>query len=291
MITRAVIPAAGAGTRLLPATKALPKAMLPILDVPAIQYVVQEAVDAGIQKVLIVAGRDAQTIEDHFNFNVELEQDLEQRGHGAALESLRSLTRLAEIQFVCQPTPAGLGDAIRCARAFTGDEPFAVLLGDTVMDASIPVTRQLMEAYEKHAVPICAVEEISADKVGRYGIVEGVPLGDGLVPVERLIEKPQPGETASTMAIAGRYILTPGVFTSLENTRAGRNNEIQITDALAKMLADTSIIAVPIDGRRYDIGDKLDYLRTILAFALTREEYAEVVRSCVSALSEPENIQ
>ncbi len=286
MITKAVIPAAGVGTRLLPATKAQSKAMLPILDVPTIQYVVQEAVDAGIENVLIVSGRDTRTIEDHFNHNVELESHLEERGRLAALESLHRLVRLANIQFVRQPTPVGLGDAIRCVRPFTGNEPFAVLLGDTVIDAPVPVTRRLIEAYEEHHVPVLAVEEVPAEKVERYGIVEGSPLGDGVIRVERLIEKPRPGETASSMAIAGRYVLTPEVFTALESTKPGRNDEIHITDALASMLAQTSMVAIPIRGHRYDIGDKLDYLRTILAFALKREEFAEVVRSFMASLGE-----
>jgi UTP--glucose-1-phosphate uridylyltransferase len=284
MITKAVIPAAGAGTRLLPATKAQPKEMLPILDTPTIQYVVQEAVDAGIEDILFVTGRDKRAIEDHFDRNVELESHLEGRGDSAALDTVRKLTQLARIHYVRQPTQAGLGDAIRCARAFVGEEPFAVLLGDTVIDAPTPVTRQLIDAYEKQPVPILAVEDVPAQKIGRYGIVEGTPLADGRIRVDRLIEKPRPGETTSTMAIAGRYVLTPQVFDALETARPGRNDEIQLTDALARMLADTSIVAVPFNGRRYDIGDKLDYLNTILAFALKRDEFAETIRSFISSL-------
>jgi UTP--glucose-1-phosphate uridylyltransferase len=284
MITKAVIPAAGAGTRLLPATKAQPKEMLPILDTPAIQYVVQEAVDAGIENILFVTGRDKRAIEDHFDRNVELESHLEERGDRAALEAVRNLAQLARIHYVRQPTQAGLGDAIRCARAFVGDEPFAVLLGDTVIDAPVPVTRQLIHAYEEHPAPVLAVEDVPAQKIGRYGIVEGTPLGDGRIRVEKLIEKPRPGETSSTMAIAGRYVLTPEVFDALEMAKPGRNDEIQLTDALAGMLAQTPMVAVPIQGRRYDIGDKLDYLSTILAFALKRDEFAGTIRSFITSL-------
>ncbi|MGD8727940.1 MAG: UTP--glucose-1-phosphate uridylyltransferase GalU, partial [Gemmatimonadales bacterium] len=280
--------AGGAGTRLLPATKAQPKEMLPILDTPTIQYVVQEAVDAGISDILFVTGRDKRAIEDHFDRNVELEAHLERRGDTAALESVRALAALATIHYVRQPTQAGLGDAIRCARAFVGDEPFVVLLGDTVIQARVPVTRQLIEAHERHGTPVLAVEHVSREKVGRYGIVEGTPLDDGDIRVERLVEKPMPGETESTMAIAGRYVLTPDVFAALDATPPGRNDEIQLTDALAAMLTDTPMIAVPFAGRRFDIGNKVDYLSTVLAFALERPEFQDAIRSFTASLPDPE---
>jgi UTP--glucose-1-phosphate uridylyltransferase len=285
MITKAVIPAAGAGTRLLPATKAQPKEMLPILDTPTIQYVVQEAVDAGIEDILFVTGRGKRAIEDHFDRNVELEAHLEQRGEDDALHTIRDLAELATIHYVRQPTQAGLGDAIRCARAFVGEEPFAVLLGDTVIKAAVPVIRQLIQAYEEHEGPVLAVETVPADKVGRYGIVEGTRLNAETVGVTRLIEKPLPDETDSTLAIAGRYVLTPEVFEALEATQPGRNNEIQLTDALATMLQRTSMVAVSFAGRRYDIGNKLDYLNAILAFALEREEFTETIRSFSKSLA------
>ncbi len=284
MITKAVIPAAGAGTRLLPATKAQPKEMLPILDTPAIQYVVQEAVESGIEDILFVTGRDKRAIEDHFDRNVELESHLEKRGDTSALQAVRGLAQLARIHYVRQPTQAGLGDAIRCARAFVGDEPFAVLLGDTVIDAPVPVTRQLIRAYEAEHAPVLAVEDVPLQKIGRYGIVEGTRLDTGRFRVNRLIEKPRPGETTSTMAIAGRYVLSPGVFDALAAAPPGRDGEIQLTDALARMLPHTPMLAVPFQGRRYDIGDKLDYLNTILAFALKRDEFAETICSFLSSL-------
>jgi len=287
MITKAVIPAAGVGTRLLPATKAQPKEMLPILDTPVIQYVVEEAVDAGIEDILFVTGRDKKAIEHHFEPHPDLEAHLERRGDDAALQSVRALGELARIHYVRQPTQDGLGDAIACARPFVGSEPFVVLLGDTVMDAPTSVTRRLMDAYEEHRTPILAVENVAPDKVGRYGIVEGTSLEGGAVRVSRLVEKPLPGETDSTLAIAGRYVLTAEVFDALAETERGRNDEIQLTDALASMLERSAMVALPIEGRRFDVGNKLDYLRTILAFALKRDEYEGVLRSFLTSLDEP----
>jgi UTP--glucose-1-phosphate uridylyltransferase len=185
---------------------------------------------------------------------------------------------------VRQPIQAGLGDAIGYARAFVGEEPFAVLLGDTIFDAPVPVTRQLLAAFEEHSTPILAVEEVPREKVERYGIVEGTVLREGMIQVERLVEKPAPGDTDSNLAIAGRYILTPEVFSAIEATEPGRNEEIQLTDALAAMLPGTGMVAVPIQGRRFDIGNKLDYLRTVMAFALKHEDYAPVVRSFLGSL-------
>lgn len=283
MIRKAVIPAAGAGTRLLPATKAQPKEMLPILDTPAIQYVVQEAVDAGIGEILLVTGRGKRAVEDHFDRNLELESHLARRGDDHALEAVRRLGELARIHYVRQPIQAGLGDAVGCARAFVGDEPFAVLLGDTIMDAPVPVTRQLMDVYEEHHTPVLAVEDVRPEQIRRYGIVEGVSLGPREYRIERLVEKPHPGETDSTLAIAGRYILTPEVFDALEATQPGRNDEIQLTDALAGMLGKTSMVAVSVEGRRFDIGNKQDYLRTVLAHALKREEFSEVIEEVLPA--------
>jgi len=281
MITKAVIPAAGAGTRLLPATKAQPKEMLPILDTPTIQYVVQEAVDAGIRDILIVTGRDKRAIEDHFDRSPELEAHLERRGDTAALSSVRALGEMARIHYVRQATQAGLGDAIAQARAFVEGAPFAVLLGDTVLEAEVPVIGQLAEAHLEYGTPILAVEEVPPEKVQRYGIVEGKPLGPGRIQVQRLVEKPLPGESDSALAIAGRYILTPGIFEALGRTSPGRNDEIQLTDALAGLLPGTPMVAVAIRGRRFDIGNKEDYLRAILAFAMKREGYRDLVRSAL----------
>ena len=268
MITKAVIPAAGAGTRLLPATKAQPKEMLPILDTPTIQLVVQEAVDSGIRDILIVTGRAKRAIEDHFDRNLELEAQLERRGDPEALAAVRGFDESVRIHYVRQPTQAGLGDAIRYAQAFVGKDPFAVLLGDTIIDAPVPVTRQLMDAYAEHHAPVLAVEEVVPEKVRSYGIVEGSPIGDRTTQVQRLVEKPHPGETSSRLAIASRYVLTSEVFDALDRTEPGKGDEIQLTDAVNGLLDDGPMVAVSIDGRRFDVGNKLDYLLTILAFAL-----------------------
>jgi UTP--glucose-1-phosphate uridylyltransferase len=279
VITKAVIPAAGAGTRLLPATKSQPKEMLPILDTPAIQYVVQEAVDAGIRDILIVTGRGKRAIEDHVDRSPELEAHLEGGRDVAALSTIRSLGEMARIHYVRQPTQAGLGDAIAQTEAFVGREPFAVLLGDTILEAEVPVIRQLAEAHSEYGTPVLAVEEVPPEKVQHYGIVEGRSLGSGVTQVQNLLEKPLPGESDSTTAIAGRYILTPDIFDALRRTKPGRNEEIQLTDALAGMVPNTSMVALTIRGRRFDIGNKEEYLRTILAFAMKREGYRDVVRT------------
>jgi UTP--glucose-1-phosphate uridylyltransferase len=283
MINKAVIPAAGAGTRLLPATKAQPKEMLPILDTPAIQYVVEEAVESGIEEILVITAHGKRAIEDHFAPNPGLESHLESRGDQAALDTVREIGKRAKLSYVEQPSLSGLGDAVRQAEDFVGDEPFAVLLGDTLLDGPKPTTRRLMEAHEEHGGPVLAVEDVPPEKVSRYGIVEGARLRPGLFWVHRLIEKPKPGQTDSTLAIAGRYVLTPEVFKALSNTKPGQDGEVQLTDALATMLKRLPIAAVPIKGQRYDIGNKQDYLNTILAFALKRKEYARVLRSFLAS--------
>jgi UTP--glucose-1-phosphate uridylyltransferase len=259
--------------------------MLPILDTPAVQYVVQEAVDSGITEILFVTGRGKRAIEDHFDRNLELEAHLGRRGDTEALAGVQRLGEMARIHYVRQTTQAGLGDAILCAEAFAGPDPFAVLLGDTVMDAPEPVTAQLMDAFEAHGAPVLGVEKVPPDKVQRYGIVEGDAGSSGEFLVRKLFEKPFPGETESTLAIAGRYVLTPEVFRALRETKPGRNNEVQLTDALALMVGATPVMALPILGRRFDIGNKVDYLNTILAFALKREEFAGAIESFCEAVS------
>ncbi len=285
MIKKAVIPAAGAGTRLLPVTKAQPKEMLPILDMPTIQYVVQEAVEAGAKDILIVTGRNKRAIEDHFDRNLELEDHLERRGDTDALNAIRHIADLARIHYVRQPIQAGLGDAVLCARAFVGDEPFAVLNGDAVFDAPIPVTRQLVKAFEEHRLPVVAVEEVPPEKVHRFGIVACTPIGKRLARISRLVEKPSAGEAPSNLAIAGRYILTPEIFGALDTIPPGKNDEVQLTDALSELLKTVSVLAVTVDGHRYDIGNKLDYLETILAFALKRKEYVEPLRKLAKSIA------
>ncbi|SDM12460.1 UTP--glucose-1-phosphate uridylyltransferase [Catalinimonas alkaloidigena] len=274
MIRKAVIPAAGLGTRFLPATKAQPKEMLPIIDTPTIQYVVQEAVDSGIEDILIISGKGKRAIEDHFDRNFELEARLEEKEDEALYNEIRRLGDMANIHFVRQKEIKGLGDAIYYARFHTGNEPFAVLLGDTVMSSVIPVTQQLIDIYEQYKASVLAVEEVPHDKVSRYGIVGGKPLADHIMEVSDLVEKPAPDQAPSNLAIAGRYILTPEIYKTLEQTPRGKGNEVQLTDAMRILLKRECIYSHTIEGKRYDIGNKLDFLKTTVEFALRRREFA-----------------
>lgn len=279
MIKKAVIPAAGLGTRFLPATKAQPKEMLPIIDRPTIQYVVQEAVDSGIEDILIITGKGKRAIEDHFDRNFELETRLEEKEDQLLLDEMRRLSDMANLHYVRQRELNGLGDAIRYARHHVGNEPFAVLLGDTIMDAVIPVTQQLIDTYAQYGGSVIAVEEVPHDKVNRYGIVGGKFLSDRIMEVETLVEKPTLSEAPSNLAIAGRYILTPEIFDMLEQTPAGKNNEIQLTDAMLLLLKRENLYAHCIEGKRHDIGNKLDFLKTTVEFALKRPEFADKFRA------------
>jgi len=276
MIKKAVIPAAGLGTRFLPATKASPKEMLPIIDTPTIQYVVQEAVDSGIEDILIISGRGKRAIEDHFDRNFELEDRIKDK-EDETYNEIMNLSSLANIYFIRQKEINGLGDAIMYARQHTGNEPFAVLLGDTIVDSVIPVTQQLMDVYEQNKSTVIAVEEVPRDKVSRYGIVGGEELSDKLMRLNQLIEKPSIEASPSNLAIAGRYILTPGIYKALENTHKGKNNELQLTDALIELLKSESIFSKTFEGKRYDIGNKLDFIKTTIEFALKRKEFSSKV--------------
>ncbi|WP_020526921.1 UTP--glucose-1-phosphate uridylyltransferase GalU [Flexithrix dorotheae] len=275
MVKKAVIPAAGYGTRFLPATKAQPKEMLPIIDTPTIQYVVQEAVDAGIEDILIISGKGKRAIEDHFDRNPELEARLEESEKDKLYNEMRHIGDMANIHYIRQKEINGLGDAIYYARHHTGDEPFAVLLGDTIIDSVIPVTQQLIDAYDLYKSTILAVETVPEDKVSRYGIVGGEKLSDNIMEVTQFVEKPPVGQAPSNLAIAGRYILTPEIFRALEQTPRGKNNEVQLTDALMLLSKREKVIADTIEGKRYDIGNKLDFLKTTVEFALRRKEFAE----------------
>ncbi|GAB3773618.1 UTP--glucose-1-phosphate uridylyltransferase GalU [Spirosoma horti] len=279
MIKKAVIPAAGLGTRFLPATKAQPKEMLPIIDRPTIQYVVQEAVDSGIEDILIITGKGKRAIEDHFDRNYELETRLEEKEDQLLLDEMRRLSDMANLHYVRQRELNGLGDAIRYARHHVGNEPFAVLLGDTIMDSVIPVTQQLIDTYAQFGGSVIAVEEVPHDKVNRYGIVGGKSLSDRIFELDTLVEKPSISEAPSNLAIAGRYILTPEIFAMLEQTPVGKNNEIQLTDALLLLLKRENLYAHRIEGKRHDIGNKLDFLKTTVEFALKRPEFADPFRA------------
>ncbi|MCK9483825.1 MAG: UTP--glucose-1-phosphate uridylyltransferase GalU [Candidatus Marinimicrobia bacterium] len=274
MIKKAVIPAAGLGTRFLPATKAQPKEMLPIIDTPTIQYVVQEAIDSGIEDILIISGKGKRAIEDHFDRNTELEYILEQKGEHDLATSISRIGEMANIHFIRQKQLNGLGDAIYYAKQHTGDEPFVVMLGDTINDAIIPVTQQLIDIYNQYRQTVIAVERVPRDKIDMYGIVSGNEVSERVYKVNQLIEKPRPAQTKSDLAVAGRYILTPAIYPMLEKVKPGKNKEIQLTDALQLLLQRESIFAYIFEGRRFDVGNKLDYLRTTVEMALKREEFS-----------------
>ena len=274
MIRKAVIPAAGFGTRFLPATKAQPKEMLPIIDTPTIQYVVQECVDSGIEDILIVSGKGKRSIEDHFDRNFELESRIQEQEDEILYNQIRHIEDMANIHFIRQKELNGLGDAIYHARFHCGNEPFAVLLGDTIINSIIPVTQQLIDAYDQYHQCVIAVEEVPRDKVSRYGIVGGEHLNKRIMQLSELVEKPERDKAPSNLAIAGRYILTPQIFAAIEKTARGKSNEIQLTDALRLLLKQESIISSTIEGKRYDIGNKLDFLKTTVEFALRRREFA-----------------
>jgi len=278
MIKKAVIPAAGLGTRFLPATKAQPKEMLPIIDTPTIQYVVQEAVDSGIEDILIISGRSKRAIEDHFDRHQELEARLENGEKERLFHEIRHLADMANIHYVRQKEINGLGDAIYYARFHTGNEPFAVLLGDTIIDSVIPVTQQLIDTYEQFKSTIIAVETVPEDKVSRYGIVGGKKISDHILNVTEFVEKPAMEDAPSNLAIAGRYVLTPEIYKALENTPKGKNNEVQLTDAIRILSNREDVYATILEGKRYDIGNKLDYLKTIVEYGLKRKEFSDDFR-------------
>jgi UTP--glucose-1-phosphate uridylyltransferase len=275
MIKKAVIPAAGFGTRFLPATKAQPKEMLPIIDTPTIQYVVQECVDSGIEDILIISGKGKRSIEDHFDRNFELESRIQEKEDEILYTKIRHIEDMANIHYIRQKELNGLGDAIYHARFHCGNEPFAVLLGDTIIDSVIPVTQQLIDSYEQYRQTVIAVETVPWEKVSRYGIAGGNKISDKIMQLTELIEKPDRNQAPSNLAIAGRYILTPEIFKALEQTPRGKGNEIQLTDALRILLKQEGIIATTIEGKRYDIGNKLDFLKTTVEFALKRKEFAK----------------
>lgn len=284
MIRKAVIPAAGWGTRFLPATKAQPKEMLPIIDTPTIQYVVQEAVDSGIDDILIISGKGKRAIEDHFDRNTELEMILGEKENDHWYNEIRRISDMANIHYIRQRELNGLGDAIRYARNHVSDEPFAVLLGDTIVNSIIPVTQQIIDFYEQYKHSIVAVETVPHDKVSRYGIIGGDKISDSLWKVTEMVEKPPVDKSPSNLAFAGRYILTPEIFNALDDTERGVNNEVQLTDALKILNVREPVYACIIEGKRYDIGNKMDYLKTIVEFGLKRKEFREPFRAFLSGV-------
>ena len=270
-IKKAIIPAAGFGTRLLPATKSQPKEMIPIVDKPVIQYVIEEAVDSGITDILMVIGKGKRAIEEHFDHNFELEYNLSQKGKKKELEMIKRISDMANIHFVWQKELNGLGDAVRYGRLHVGNEPFAVLLGDTILDSNtdVPVMRQIMDVYDKHQASVVALEEVPLELTHRYGVMGGEAIdGNGLHKVNQWIEKPSPENAPSNLVIAGRYVFTPEIFDLLEVIPTGVNNEIQLTDAMRLLLKQQDMYGLHIDGQRFDVGNKLDFIKTNLLACL-----------------------
>ncbi|AWX33457.1 UTP--glucose-1-phosphate uridylyltransferase GalU [Methanosphaera sp. BMS] len=271
---KAVIPAAGLGTRFLPATKAQPKEMLPVYNKPTIQYVVEEAVNSGIDDILIITGKGKRTIEDHFDKSFELEYNLKQKGKLDYLKQVQDITNMADIYYVRQKKQKGLGDAVRCAKKHIGDEAFAVLLGDTFTYSDVPCTKQLMDVHEKYGGSVIAIEELPEYKIERYGIVDGTHIEDNVYGVNNLVEKPKLADAPSNLGITGRYVLTPDIFDKLDSTDAGVGGEIQLTDAIN---AQDEVYACTFEGKIYDIGNTLEWLKSSIDMALTHDDVKEEI--------------
>ncbi|WP_195429013.1 UTP--glucose-1-phosphate uridylyltransferase GalU [Clostridium sp. D46t1_190503_E9] len=285
-IKKAVIPAAGLGTRFLPATKAQPKEMLPIVDKPTIQYIIEECVQSGIEEILIITGRNKKCIEDHFDKSVELELELESNGKQEMLEMVREISDMVNIHFIRQKEPKGLGHAIHCAKTFVGNEPFAVLLGDDIVyNDDNPCLGQLINCYNEYKTSVLGVQEVSKENVSKYGIMGGINIEDRIYKVKELVEKPSIDKAPSNIAILGRYIITPRIFEILEETEPGKGGEIQLTDALLKLLEEEAIYAYNFEGRRYDVGDKQGFLEANIEYALRNDELREEVTEYLRALA------
>ncbi|OIN65675.1 UTP--glucose-1-phosphate uridylyltransferase [Exiguobacterium sp. KRL4] len=278
-IRKAIIPAAGLGTRFLPATKAMPKEMLPILTKPTIQYIVEEAVASGIEQIIIVSGRNKRAIEDHFDHAPELENILREKGKLELLKEVDASTTMAEIHYIRQKEPKGLGHAIWSARHFIGDEPFAVLLGDDIIVSEEPGLKQLMNQYEELDASVVGVRHVPTEDTHRYGIIDPLNQTGRRYQVRQFVEKPAQGTSPSNMAIIGRYILTPAIFEFLANQEAGAGGEIQLTDAIERLNGRENVYGYEIDGRRFDVGEKMGYVETTLAFALEDPEIQADVRA------------
>ncbi len=278
MVRKAVIPAAGLGTRFLPATKAQPKEMLPIIDKPAIQYVVEEAVDAGIEDILIIIGRGKRAIEDHFDRSPDLEAMLRDAKMMDFYHEMRRIADMASIHFIRQREQTGLGAAISYARHHIGNEPFAVLLGDTLIQSVIPVTQQLIDIYEQYKHSVVALEEVARENISRFGIIGGERIDDTLWRLNELVEKPKKKDSPSNLAIAGRYILTPEIFKSIDQTKPDFHGQLQLTDALQNLLKREAISGYLIEGKRFDLGEKMDFLKINIEFALRRQDLGKYFR-------------
>ena len=288
-VRKAVLPAAGLGTRFLPATKAQPKEMLPLVDKPLIQYVVEECVASGIEHVIIVTGRGKNAIEDHFDSSPELERFLESRGKTDLADMVRSISNLVHFSYTRQKEPLGLGHAVLAARELVGDEPFAVLLGDVIIPGARPATRQIIDVYEETGVGTIAVEKVPPEKTHLYGIIDGVPMGSSrwgqsLLRIRELVEKPPAAEAPSNLAVTGRYVLPPEVFDCLARTAPGRGGEIQLTDGLRLLAQEHGLFGLIYEGQSYDAGDKLGYLTATVDLALKNPEFGDAFREYLRGL-------
>lgn len=288
-VRKAVFPAAGLGTRFLPATKAMPKEMLPLVDKPLIQYGVEEAIHSGVQNIVIVTGRGKSAIEDHFDVSFELENLLETRNKKDLLATVRAVSEMINIAYVRQKEALGLGHAVLRARELIGDEPFATILSDDIIDADVPALRQMLDVYEFYGASVVALMEVPRDRISAYGVVDAEPIADSsgsnrLFRIRNLVEKPKPEEAPSNLAIIGRYILTPEIFESIESIEPGAGGELQLTDALMHMLRNRPIYGFRFDGKRYDAGDKLGFLKATVEFALKRYDLGDPFREYLKTL-------
>jgi UTP--glucose-1-phosphate uridylyltransferase len=283
-VRKAIFPAAGLGTRFLPATKAQPKEMLPLVDKPIIQYGVEEAVASGVDNIILVTGRGKNAIEDHFDVSVELETFLEARGKKEQLAEIRGISSAFNLSYVRQGEPLGLGHAVLVTRALVGDEPFAVILADDVIDATPPGLAQMIEIFDEFQGPVLAIEEVPWEAVSSYGIIDAEEIRPGVYKIRDMVEKPPRAEAPSNLAIIGRYILTPDIFPILEATKSDRTGEIQLTNGLRQLLKDRPIYGVRVDGVRHDTGNKLGFLKAVVYFALRRPDLAEPFRAYLRSI-------
>lgn len=283
-ITKAVFPAAGLGTRFLPATKASPKEMLPLVDKPLIQYVVEEAVASGIEEVVVITGRGKRAIEDHFDVAFELEEDLKAKGKHKLLSEVQRIADLVTFCYIRQKKALGLGHAVLTAKRVIGEEPFAVLLGDDIIDSDVPALKQMMAVYKRYPATILAIQKVPKAQTRNYGIIDGKKIEDGVYLVKDLVEKPLPDQAPSNLAIIGRYILTPEIFTALEQTKPGKGGEIQLTDGLRLLMEKQPIYAYEFEGKRHDAGDKLGFLKATVEFGLKNGEFGAEFRSYLQKL-------
>ncbi|MEH7298974.1 UTP--glucose-1-phosphate uridylyltransferase GalU [Neobacillus drentensis] len=290
-VRKAIIPAAGLGTRFLPATKAMPKEMLPIVDKPTIQYIVEEAVESGIEDIIIVTGKGKRAIEDHFDHSFELENNLLEKGKIELLNEVQKSSNLVDIHYIRQKEPKGLGHAIWCARKFIGDEPFAVLLGDDIVAADKPCLKQLIEQYERYNASILGVQQVPDNEVSRYGIVGGRNIGERFYSVDSLVEKPKKEDAPSNLAILGRYILSPKIFDILCKQEPGAGGEIQLTDAIAALNHYEAVYAYDFEGTRYDVGEKMGFIQTTIEFALKNKELRNQLLDYLSSTLDRELIK